>query len=143
MTRVILFGATGMIGQGVLRECLLDQGIASVITVGRRPIGKSDAKLNDVVLEDPAAIAKDTKLYSDLKQGAFMLASRSRLGASAACPAACVPRLCPRSHCQRFSPFLPITGLSGRLPVLPGHLLCGHERGGVHNRHQGYDAASA
>ncbi|KAG2451948.1 hypothetical protein HYH02_003722 [Chlamydomonas schloesseri] len=68
MTRVVLFGATGMIGQGVLRECLLDQGIASVTTVGRRTTWKTDAKLNDVVLKDPADIAKDAKLSSDLKQ---------------------------------------------------------------------------
>jgi uncharacterized protein YbjT (DUF2867 family) len=26
--KVILFGATGMVGQGVLRECLLDAGVA-------------------------------------------------------------------------------------------------------------------
>ncbi|KAG2441610.1 hypothetical protein HXX76_003230 [Chlamydomonas incerta] len=68
MTRVVLFGATGMIGQGVLRECLLDQGISGVITVGRRPTGTTDAKLNDVVLKDPADIAKDAKLSSELKQ---------------------------------------------------------------------------
>ncbi len=29
--KVILFGATGMVGQGVLRECLLDPGIESVL----------------------------------------------------------------------------------------------------------------
>ena len=28
---VILFGATGMVGQGVLRECLLDAGVRSVL----------------------------------------------------------------------------------------------------------------
>ena len=35
--KVILFGATGMVGQGVLRECLLDAGIESVLVVGRQP----------------------------------------------------------------------------------------------------------
>jgi len=29
--KVILFGATGMVGQGVLRECLLDAGVESVL----------------------------------------------------------------------------------------------------------------
>ena len=29
--KVVLFGATGMVGQGVLRECLLDPGIESVL----------------------------------------------------------------------------------------------------------------
>jgi len=32
---VLLFGATGMVGQGVLRECLLDPGVQRVLAVGR------------------------------------------------------------------------------------------------------------
>jgi uncharacterized protein YbjT (DUF2867 family) len=47
--KVILFGATGMVGQGVLRECLLDAGVASVLAVGRSPTGQRHAKLNEVV----------------------------------------------------------------------------------------------
>jgi len=31
--KVILFGATGMVGQGILRECLLDPDIESVLAV--------------------------------------------------------------------------------------------------------------
>ena len=37
--KIILFGATGMVGQGVLRECLLDPGIETVLAVGRSPTG--------------------------------------------------------------------------------------------------------
>jgi uncharacterized protein YbjT (DUF2867 family) len=47
--KVILFGATGMVGQGVLRECLLDAGVASVLAVGRSPTGQRHAKLNEIV----------------------------------------------------------------------------------------------
>ena len=47
--KVILFGATGMVGQGVLRECLLDPGVASVLAVGRSPTGQRHAKLNEIV----------------------------------------------------------------------------------------------
>jgi uncharacterized protein YbjT (DUF2867 family) len=50
--KVILFGATGMVGQGVLRECLLDQGVERVLAVGRSATGKSDPKLRDLVLPD-------------------------------------------------------------------------------------------
>jgi uncharacterized protein YbjT (DUF2867 family) len=49
---VILFGATGMVGQGVLRECLLDPGVERVLAIGRGPSGKSDPKLRDLVLKD-------------------------------------------------------------------------------------------
>ncbi|MDT7557371.1 MAG: hypothetical protein QOI68_1841, partial [Pseudonocardiales bacterium] len=37
--KVILFGATGMVGQGVLRECLLDDRVEQVLAVGRTPVG--------------------------------------------------------------------------------------------------------
>lgn len=50
--RVILFGATGMIGQGVLRECLLDSRVTRVLAVGRAASGKTHAKLEDLVLRD-------------------------------------------------------------------------------------------
>ena len=50
--RVILFGATGMIGQGVLRECLLDPGVEEVLTIGRGKTGQSHAKLRELVLPD-------------------------------------------------------------------------------------------
>ena len=49
---VILFGATGMVGQGVLRECLLDAGVASVVSIGRSATGVSDPKLREIVHAD-------------------------------------------------------------------------------------------
>lgn len=50
--KVIVFGASGMVGQGVLRECLVASDVESVISVGRRPTGKSDPKLTEVVHSD-------------------------------------------------------------------------------------------
>jgi uncharacterized protein YbjT (DUF2867 family) len=47
--KVILFGATGMVGQGVLRECLLDAGVESVLAVGRSPTGQRHARLREIV----------------------------------------------------------------------------------------------
>jgi uncharacterized protein YbjT (DUF2867 family) len=47
--KVILFGATGMVGQGVLRECLLDADVESVLAVGRGPTGQRHAKLREIV----------------------------------------------------------------------------------------------
>ena len=43
--KVILFGATGMVGQGVLRECLRDAGVERVLAVGRSPTGLRDSRL--------------------------------------------------------------------------------------------------
>lgn len=43
--KVLLFGATGMVGQGVLRECLLDERVTQVISIGRSVTGQQHAKL--------------------------------------------------------------------------------------------------
>ncbi|WP_233840486.1 epimerase [Dyella sp. 2HG41-7] len=50
--KVILFGATGMVGKGVLRQCLLDPKIEAVLSIGRKPSGVSDPKLRDLVCPD-------------------------------------------------------------------------------------------
>jgi uncharacterized protein YbjT (DUF2867 family) len=50
--KVILFGATGMVGQGVLRECLLDSGVEQVLAIGRSATGQQHAKLQEVVQSD-------------------------------------------------------------------------------------------
>lgn len=50
--KVLLFGATGMIGQGVLRECLLDPEVTQVLAVGRGPSGQTHPKLKDLLHQD-------------------------------------------------------------------------------------------
>jgi uncharacterized protein YbjT (DUF2867 family) len=50
--RVLLFGASGMVGQGVLRECLKDPGVAEVVSVGRSRTGVDDAKLHELLVGD-------------------------------------------------------------------------------------------
>jgi len=50
--KVILFGATGMVGQGVLRECLLDADVEAVLAIGRSPTGQRHAKLREIVHQD-------------------------------------------------------------------------------------------
>lgn len=50
--KAILFGATGMIGSGVLRECLLDARVERVLAIGRAPCGVNHAKLAEIVRAD-------------------------------------------------------------------------------------------
>jgi uncharacterized protein YbjT (DUF2867 family) len=50
--KVILFGATGMVGKGVLRQCLLDPDVESVVAIGRKPADVANAKLRDLVRAD-------------------------------------------------------------------------------------------
>jgi len=50
--RVLIFGATGMVGQGVLRECLINADIQDVMTVGRSPTGVQNPKLREIQRQD-------------------------------------------------------------------------------------------
>jgi len=49
---VIVFGGTGMIGQGVLRECLLAPDVNRVLTIGRSATGVQNVKLQEIVHGD-------------------------------------------------------------------------------------------
>jgi uncharacterized protein YbjT (DUF2867 family) len=50
--KVLLFGASGMVGQGVLRECLLDPGVERVLAVVRAPTGQRHDKLRELQHDD-------------------------------------------------------------------------------------------
>ena len=50
--KVLLFGSTGMVGQGVLRECLNDPVVSEVISVVRTSTGRKHAKLREIVHAD-------------------------------------------------------------------------------------------
>jgi uncharacterized protein YbjT (DUF2867 family) len=55
--KIVLFGATGMVGQGVLRECLLDTDVQGVLSIGRSKTGQSHDKLREIVRQDLADLA--------------------------------------------------------------------------------------
>ena len=50
--RVIVFGSTGMVGQGVVRECLLAEDVTEVIVVVRTATAQPHAKLREIVHAD-------------------------------------------------------------------------------------------
>jgi uncharacterized protein YbjT (DUF2867 family) len=49
---VLLFGATGMVGQGILRECLLDPDVQQILSIVRAPSGQNNPKLRELVHTD-------------------------------------------------------------------------------------------
>ena len=71
--KVLLFGATGMIGQAVLQECLRDPGVSQIIAVGRRPTGVSDRKLIDVVESDVTQLSAHEAELRDVDACLFCL----------------------------------------------------------------------
>lgn len=50
--RAIITGATGMVGEGVLHECLLHQEVEKVLVINRKPCGVSHPKLKEIIHAD-------------------------------------------------------------------------------------------
>lgn len=50
--RVIITGATGMVGEGVLHEALRDPDVEQVLSISRRPSGYTHPKLREVLVAD-------------------------------------------------------------------------------------------
>jgi len=50
--KVIVTGATGMVGEGVLHECLQHPDIAEILVIGRKGSGKDHAKIKEMVIPD-------------------------------------------------------------------------------------------
>ncbi|HYD19833.1 MAG TPA: NAD-dependent epimerase/dehydratase family protein, partial [Flavipsychrobacter sp.] len=50
--RAIVTGATGMVGEGVLHECLNHADVERVLVISRRPCGVSHPKLKEIIHAD-------------------------------------------------------------------------------------------
>ncbi|MDB5268625.1 MAG: epimerase [Hymenobacter sp.] len=55
--RVILTGATGMVGEGVLLECLANPAVEHVLVLTRKPTGRSHAKMRELLVPDLANLS--------------------------------------------------------------------------------------
>jgi hypothetical protein len=70
---VLILGATGMIGQAVLRECLLDDAVTRVTTLGRSAAPTSHRKLRQLVHADLFALGPIEAQLTDLDACFFCL----------------------------------------------------------------------
>lgn len=70
---VVVFGATGMLGQAALRACLLDPEVHKVVAVTRATLGKSDPKLREVVVPDLFDLPRYADALSDIDACLFCL----------------------------------------------------------------------
>ena len=50
--KIILTGASGMVGEGVLYECLHHPDVKEILVIGRRSCGAVDPKLKEILIED-------------------------------------------------------------------------------------------
>ena len=71
--KIMLFGATGMVGQGVLRECLVDGDVTRVLCVGRKPTGQQHPKLGELIVPDMSDYSAVEDKLSDFDACFFCL----------------------------------------------------------------------
>ncbi|MBU1095139.1 MAG: NAD-dependent epimerase/dehydratase family protein [Bacteroidetes bacterium] len=50
--KAIITGATGMVGEGVVHQCLLNPDVESVLVVNRKPCGVKHEKLKEIIVKD-------------------------------------------------------------------------------------------
>lgn len=50
--RVIITGATGMVGEGVLRECLNNKEVSEVLSISRKPTEIAHSKMRELLVPD-------------------------------------------------------------------------------------------
>jgi uncharacterized protein YbjT (DUF2867 family) len=50
--RAIITGATGMVGEGVMHECLIDPQVEAVLIINRKPSGIIHPKLTEIIHKD-------------------------------------------------------------------------------------------
>jgi uncharacterized protein YbjT (DUF2867 family) len=80
--KIILTGATGMVGEGVLFECLSHPEIDQVLVIGRRPCGISNPKMAEIIHHDFSDISGFQDQFVD-SDACFFCAGISSVGKTA------------------------------------------------------------
>jgi hypothetical protein len=77
MIKLILTGATGMVGEGVLHECVQHDDIESVLVIGRKPCGMTHPKLKEITHNDFCDISPIENQLTNYNACFFCLGSTS------------------------------------------------------------------
>lgn len=71
--KIVVFGATGMVGQGALRECLRAPNVSEVIAVGRQAPDTAHAKLRTLVIDDLSHLGRYRSELQDVSGALFCI----------------------------------------------------------------------
>lgn len=77
--KVIITGATGMVGEGVLLHCLQSDDVSEVLMINRKPYGLSHPKLKELIVADFNKIADESYHLSGF-DACFYCAGVSSIG---------------------------------------------------------------
>ena len=81
--KVIITGTTGMVGEGVLMECLSSPQVSAVLSVSRKSTGMSHPKLKEYLVPDFLGLKEDDNIMKGY-DGCFFCAGVSSIGMSEA-----------------------------------------------------------
>lgn len=77
--KVIITGATGMVGEGVLFECLDNIAVTEVLIIGRKHYDKTHPKVKELIVKDFAEISSHATILKNY-DGCFFCAGVSSVG---------------------------------------------------------------
>jgi uncharacterized protein YbjT (DUF2867 family) len=78
---IIITGTTGMIGEGILLECLKDDRISAILSVSRKPTGKIHPKLKEYIVSDFLSLQESDEMLKGY-DACFFCAGISSIGVS-------------------------------------------------------------
>src|ERR1700683_3637457 len=71
--KAIITGATGMVGEGVLHECLANPEVEEVLIINRRPLGLTHPKLKEIIHSNFFDLSPIESLLKDYNASYFCL----------------------------------------------------------------------
>ena len=74
---ILIFGVSGMVGQGVLREALSAADVEQIFVIGRKPITGNDKRLTQIICEDFAQIQQSIAQLARIDACFFCLGQSS------------------------------------------------------------------
>ncbi|MGN8059875.1 NAD-dependent epimerase/dehydratase family protein [Pedobacter sp. 22163] len=77
--KIAITGATGMVGEGVLFECLDNSSVTEVLIIGRKPYDLTHPKLDELIVKDFSEISNHSELLKNY-DGCFFCAGVSSVG---------------------------------------------------------------
>ena len=80
---IIITGTTGMIGEGILLECLNDDRVSTILSVSRKPTGKNHPKLKEYIVADFLSLQEGDEMLQGY-DACFFCAGVSSIGISPA-----------------------------------------------------------
>lgn len=75
--RVLITGATGFLGGGVLRECLDDDAVSSIVSISRSSVNIASPKLEEIILPDVTNLASVEEKLSNFDACFYCLGTSS------------------------------------------------------------------